>query len=94
MKPLKYNVVCRPVTRQQPVNSSVVSEEWVSGVSEKLVGELVSKLGTCWGSACDLLLLEAGRWDREQFGNPEEGERPPLEAVTRRRVKTQQAEKF
>jgi hypothetical protein len=25
--------------------------------------------------------------EREQFGNPEEGERPPLEAVTRRLVK-------
>jgi hypothetical protein len=30
--------------------------------------------------------------EREQFGNPEEGERPPLEAVTRE-MKTQQAEK-
>jgi hypothetical protein len=29
----------------------------------------------------------------EQFGNSEERERPPLEAVTRRLVKTQQAEK-
>jgi hypothetical protein len=31
---------------------------------------------------------------RGQFRNPEEGERPPLEAVTRQRlVKTQQTEK-
>jgi hypothetical protein len=29
---------------------------------------------------------------RGQFWNPEEGEHPPLEAVTRRLVKTQQAE--
>jgi hypothetical protein len=28
-----------------------------------------------------------------QLENPEEGERPPLEAVTRKQVKTQQAEK-
>jgi hypothetical protein len=36
----------------------------------------------------------AGSWGRGQFGNPEEGERPPLEAVTRERLmKTQQAEK-
>jgi hypothetical protein len=32
-------------------------------------------------------------WGQGQFGNPEEGEHPPLEAVTRRQVKTQQAEK-
>jgi hypothetical protein len=28
---------------------------------------------------------EAGSWDRGQFGNPEEGERPPLEAATKQR---------
>jgi hypothetical protein len=28
-----------------------------------------------------------------QFGNPEEGECPPLETITRRLVKTQQTEK-
>jgi hypothetical protein len=39
---------------------------------------------------CEKLVAEA--WG--QFGNPEEGERPSLEAVTRQRlVKTQQAEK-
>jgi hypothetical protein len=31
--------------------------------------------------------------EREQFKNPEEGERPPLEAVTRRYLKAQQAKK-
>jgi hypothetical protein len=30
---------------------------------------------------------------RGEFGNPEEGESPPLEAVTRKLVKIQQAEK-
>jgi hypothetical protein len=30
---------------------------------------------------------------REQFENPEEGESPPLEAVTRKLAKTTQAEK-
>jgi hypothetical protein len=38
---------------------------------------------------CEKLVAEAGG----QFGNPEEGERPQLEAVTRKLVKTQQAEK-
>jgi hypothetical protein len=37
--------------------------------------------------------LVAGSWGRRQFRNPEEVERPPLEAVTRTLVKTQQAEK-
>jgi hypothetical protein len=39
---------------------------------------------------CEKLVVEA----RVQFGNPEEGEYPSLEAVTEQRlVKTQQAEK-
>jgi hypothetical protein len=39
---------------------------------------------------CQKLVTEA----RGQFWNPEEGERPPLEAVTRRQlVKTEQVEK-
>jgi hypothetical protein len=39
---------------------------------------------------CENLVAEA----RGQFGNPEEGERPPLETVTRQRlVKAQQGEK-
>jgi hypothetical protein len=28
---------------------------------------------------------EAGSWGRGQFGNPEEGERPPLKAATKQR---------
>jgi hypothetical protein len=53
----------------------------------------VSELDCC-GSVfvsccCEKLVAEA----RGQFGNPEEEERPPLEAVTRKLVKTQQAEK-
>jgi hypothetical protein len=48
----------------------------------------------CCGSVlvsccCEKLLAEA----RGQFENPEEGERPPLEAVTSKLVKTQQTEK-
>jgi hypothetical protein len=31
----------------------------------------------------ELLLWEAGRWDRGQFGNPEEGERSALEPATK-----------
>jgi hypothetical protein len=38
------------------------------------------------GFSCgELLLLEAGIWGREHFGNPQEGERPPLEAASKRR---------
>jgi hypothetical protein len=56
---------------------------------------LASQLEDCWGlSRCEVLLWEAGSWGREQFGNPEEGERQTLEAVTRRLVKTQQTEKI
>jgi hypothetical protein len=38
---------------------------------------------------CENMVAEA----RGKFGNPEEGECLPLEAVTRRMVKRQQAEK-
>jgi hypothetical protein len=40
----------------------------------ELVGEWVSQRT----AAVQSLLLEAGSWGRGQFGNPEEGERPPL----------------
>jgi hypothetical protein len=61
----------------------------------KLVVEWVSELEDCCESVlttcyCGKLVAEA----RGQFGNPEEGECPPLEAVTRRQqVKIQQTEK-
>jgi hypothetical protein len=59
----------------------------VSGV------ELVGELEDCCGSVlvrccCQKLVTET--W--QQFGKLEEGERPLLEAVTRRLVKTQQTE--
>jgi hypothetical protein len=59
------------------------------------VSEVKSELvrGLLGFSYCELLQREAGSWDRGQFGNAEEGERPPLEAVTRRLVKTEQAVK-
>jgi hypothetical protein len=42
-----------------------------------------------YGLCCEKLVAEA----REQFGNPEEGKRPPLEAATKQwPVKTQQIE--
>jgi hypothetical protein len=31
----------------------------------------------------ELLLLEAGSWGQGEFGNPEEGQRPPFEAATK-----------
>jgi hypothetical protein len=55
---------------------------------------LVSELEDCCGSvlvSCCCYKLVAEAWG--QFGNPEEGEHPPLEAVTRKLVKTQQTEK-
>jgi hypothetical protein len=56
--------------------------------------ELLSQLEDCCGiivvsCCCEKLGAEAGG----QLGNPEEVERPPLEAITRRLEKTQQAEK-
>jgi hypothetical protein len=61
---------------------------WYCGVSW-----LASELEDCCGSVlvcccCYKLVAEA----RGQFGNPEEGVRPLLEAVTRKLVRTQQAE--
>jgi hypothetical protein len=32
-----------------------------------------------------LKVAEAGSWGRRQFGNPEKGKRPPLEAATKQR---------
>jgi hypothetical protein len=58
------------------------------------VSWLVSELEDCCSSVlvsccCEKLITEA----RGQFGNPEVGERPPLETITRQRlVQTQQAE--
>jgi hypothetical protein len=61
-------------------------------VESELVDE---QLEDCCGTlvvscCCEKLVAEA----RGQFGNPEEVERPLLEAVTRKLVKTQQAEKI
>jgi hypothetical protein len=48
-----------------------------------LVSELVR--GLLGSSCCELLLSEAGSWDRGNLDNPEEGERVPLEAATYQR---------
>jgi hypothetical protein len=57
---------------------------WSELVGERSVGGLLRF------SCCQKLVAEA----RRHFGSPENGERPPLEAVTGQRlVKTQQAEK-
>jgi hypothetical protein len=48
----------------------------------ELVSELVREL---LSFSRESLLLEAGSGGRGQFGNPEEGERPPLEAGTKQR---------
>jgi hypothetical protein len=80
--------------RQQPVNSnrgmvfSMISvprcyKQAKLGVRSELVGKLVSVRGLLGLSCCESLLIEAGSWRRGQFGNPEEGECPPLEATTK-----------
>jgi hypothetical protein len=55
----------------------------------KLVREITTRVQLQAAVAVEKLVAEAG----DRFGNPEEGEHPPLEAITRRLVKTQQAEK-
>jgi hypothetical protein len=56
-------------------------------VAVELVGELETVVKELVGfSRCELLLLEAGNWDREQFGIPEEGEGSLLEAVTKQQL--------
>jgi hypothetical protein len=36
--------------------------------------------------SCSCEKLEAGSWDREKFGNQDEGERPLLEAASKQRL--------
>jgi hypothetical protein len=43
--------------------------------------ETVCRQADSWG----FQLWAAGSWGRGQFGNPDEGERPPLEAATKQR---------
>jgi hypothetical protein len=53
----------------------------------EVVGEWMCELrGLLRFSPYELLLLEAGSWGTGQFGNPEEGESPLLEAATKRRL--------
>jgi hypothetical protein len=77
--------LCSPC---QDVISKSVSEE-SSQWSEELVGELVNEL-----TAGVQLLWEADSWGQGEFGNPEEGNCPLLEAITKRLVKAEQAEKI
>jgi hypothetical protein len=55
----------------------------------ELVGERMRYSEDCCSSVLVKELVAKGRG---HFGNPEEGKRPPLEAVTTRLVKTQQTE--
>jgi hypothetical protein len=48
--------------------------------------EKLQKPSNSEGTAAVQLLWEAGSWGRGQFGNPEEGERSPLETVTKKRL--------
>jgi hypothetical protein len=46
---------------------------------------------SCWLSQLTVVVVrsvkwEAGSWGRGEFGNPEEEERPPLEAATKQRL--------
>jgi hypothetical protein len=53
----------------------------------------VVELNESVGEGLSLLVESCYSCGRGLFGNPEKGERPPLEAVTRRLMKTHQAEK-
>jgi hypothetical protein len=60
---------CDPDSEAVILVKSWLVNEWVRGVLRF--------------SPCEPLLLEAGSWGRGQFGNPEEGQRSPLEATTK-----------
>jgi hypothetical protein len=89
------------VTRQRPVNSNrgtLSSMRFVSRcyrrseVSQlswvEWVGWWVSKWvrGLLRFTRCEMLLVDIGSWGTGQFGNPEEGERPSLDAATEQRL--------
>jgi hypothetical protein len=82
-KYLYWNIGAVPSTR--PVPRCTKEGKW--GVSH-----LVKWRVGCWGvgglvrgllrlSGSQLLLLEAGTWGREEFGNPEEGKISPLKPL-------------
>jgi hypothetical protein len=62
--------------------------DWSSVVTEDSESVELSWMSqrTAEISRCELLLLETGSWGRGQFGNPEEGERPLLEASAEQRL--------
>jgi hypothetical protein len=84
----KINNYTTAVSRQRPVNSNrgTVFSVWSMPRCYKQ-GKLgaVSQL-TAGVQCCELLLWQTDGWGRRQFGNPEEGERPPLEAATKQRL--------
>jgi hypothetical protein len=73
------------VTSQKPAFLIVTTVKTSILHSEELVGE--SEI-TAWAqllwpvvSCCELLLIQAGSWGREQFWSPEEGGRPPCDRL-------------
>jgi hypothetical protein len=84
------------------LNSSSIIWGWynrpvVAAVPSGLSLTPLRIIDTRWSSVlvsccCEKVKLVAE--GREQFGNPEERERPQLEAVTRKLVNTQHAEKI
>jgi hypothetical protein len=49
-------------------------------------GESQQQLSSQSVESCSCEKQESGIWGRGQFGNPEKGERPPLEAATKQRL--------
>jgi hypothetical protein len=80
---VEMSVACRPVTRQRPRNKELYNGRCLVTVPQTT--KFPRPLGF---SRCELLLLlwEACSWGRRQFGNPEEGERPPLGATAEQRL--------
>jgi hypothetical protein len=74
------------------VRSQSVSGVDCSQSASRLVSELVTE--PLRFTRRELLPSEADRSGRGKFGNPEERECSPLEAVTKRQVETYQAEKI
>jgi hypothetical protein len=82
-----------PATFRHERNNYTATEEWcfLCGPYREVISRTVSRVE--WSEESASQSRDAVAEARGQFGSTEEGERPPLKAVARRLVKTQQAEK-
>jgi hypothetical protein len=61
-------------------------QDQLIGGKPPVVKQLWLRLWQRGFSCCELLVWEADSWGQGQFGNPEEGERPPLKVATKQRL--------